>query len=396
MNLPLPQSILKQVLLAFLGFGIIVAGIFPFYADFFVEWKPGMLTWFVIGCFLAGIFIGVANYYVMKWVLVSKLKRISQVASAIASKDLSFSCSMVSHDTIGDIIISFNNMASTLRELIAQASTLSTQVRADSDGIQGQTDQIRDRVNRLAELTRDIGQSIHQLDTAVAEIAQRSQQASQQAEEAGSTARQGINVARESIDGMERIHDRVNGATVRVQHLAESAQQVGSIVAVIKEIADQTNLLALNAAIEAARAGEQGRGFAVVADEVRKLAEKTSEATNQISQMINTIQGETQQAIDAIGDSMQEAQQGVEHARRSGEALQRIIDVVQQVVRQVGEIAQATSLQKSSVQSVRDNIETIEELNQQTLVAAQQGVGMAANLSVQSNDLDDAVKSFKL
>jgi methyl-accepting chemotaxis protein len=392
----MPRSILKQVLFAFLAFGIAVAGIFPFYADFFVEWKPGMLSWFVVGCFLAGIFIGVANYYVMKVVLVSKLKRISQVAGAIANKDLTFTCSMVSHDTIGDIIISFNHMAATLRDLIAQASSLSSQVRVDSDGIQGQTDQIRDRVHRLADLTREIGQSIHQLDSAVAAIASRSLEASQQAEEAGSTARHGIGVAKESIDGMARIHDRVSGATVRVERLAESAQQVGSIVAVIKEIADQTNLLALNAAIEAARAGEQGRGFAVVADEVRKLAEKTSEATNQISQMITTIQGETQQAIDAIGDSMNEAQKGVDHARRSGEALERIMDGVQQVVSQVGEIAQATSLQKSSVQSVRNNIETIEALNQQTLEAAEQGVGMAANLSAQSNDLDDAVKSFRL
>jgi methyl-accepting chemotaxis protein len=392
----MPPSILKRVLLAFLGFGVVVAGIFPFYANFFVEWKPGMLTWFVVGCFIAGLFIGIANYYVMKIVLVSKLKRISQVAGAIANKDLTFTCSMVSHDTIGDIIISFNNMASTLRELIAQASQLSSQVRQDSDGIRDQTDQIRGHVHGLGGLSRDISQSIQQLDTAVAEIAQRSQQASAQAGVASSTARSGIEVARESITGMERIHERVSGATTRVQHLAESAEQVGSIVAVIKEIADQTNLLALNAAIEAARAGEQGRGFAVVADEVRKLAEKTSDATNQISQMITAIQGETKQAISAIGDSMREAETGVDQARRSGEALERIIDVVQQVVGQVEEIAHATSMQKSSVQSVRGNIETIDALNQQTLTAAEQGVGMATHLAAQSNNLDDAVKSFRL
>jgi methyl-accepting chemotaxis protein len=112
--------------------------------------------------------------------------------------------------------------------------------------------------------------------------------------------------------------------------------------------------------------------------------------------MINAIQGETQQAIDAIGDSLEEAKAGVDHAKRSGEALQRIMDGVQQVVGQVGEIAQATSTQKSAVESVRNNIETIEALNQQTLEAAEQGVGMAANLSAQSYNLDDAVKSFRL
>ena len=389
-------SILRQVLFAFLGFGVVVAAIFPFYAGFFVEWKPGMLTWFVVGCFLAGLFIGVANYYVMKIVLVSKLKRISQVAGAIANKDLSFTCSMTSHDTIGDIITSFNDMAATLRGLIAQASSLSSQVRSDSIGIRGQTDQIRDRVHRLGELSRDIDHSIQDLDTAVAEIASRSQEAAKEAEQAGSTALSGIDVARESLDSMARIHSHVSGATTRVQHLAESTQQVGSIVAVIREIADQTNLLALNAAIEAARAGEQGRGFAVVADEVRKLAEKTSEATNQIGQMITTIQGETQLVIEAIADSMQEAQRDVDHARHSGEALQRIVDVIQQVVQQVGEIAQATSLQKSSVQRVRASIANIEELNAQTEQDTEQGVGMAVSLAAQANALDDAVKTFRL
>jgi methyl-accepting chemotaxis protein len=96
-------SILRQVLVSFLGFGILVACLFPFYAHFFVEWKPGMLPWFVLGCFVAGIVIGIANYWVMNLVLVSRLRRISKVASSIAGKDLSFSCAMRSNDTVGEI-----------------------------------------------------------------------------------------------------------------------------------------------------------------------------------------------------------------------------------------------------------------------------------------------------
>ncbi|MCU0840842.1 MAG: methyl-accepting chemotaxis protein [Thiobacillaceae bacterium] len=393
MNSP---SILRRVLFAFLSFGTFVACVFPFYANFFVEWKEGMLPWFVLGCLIAGLFIGVVNYWVMNIVLVSKLRRISHVAGAIANKDLSFTCAMQSNDTIGEIIDSFNNMSATLRDLISKTSSLSSQVRSGSDGIRSQAGQIHDRVDILAERSRQISAAIQALDTAVAEISLRSQHAADQAGEAGNTARAGVGVARESIEGMERIHNRVSSATERVELLGKSSQEVGAIVSVIKEIADQTNLLALNAAIEAARAGEQGRGFAVVADEVRKLAEKTGQATTEIGQMINTIQAETGQAIEAISQGMTEAQAGVGHVRRVGESLERIIQVVDQVVTLVGDIAQATASQKSAVESARDSVAAIEQLNAQTLSDSVKGVNMTADLTAQANSLDEAVKSFKL
>jgi len=389
-------SILRHVLFAYLGFGAVVAGIFPVYANYFVEWKPGMLTWFVIGCFIAGLVIGLVNYWVMNLILVSKLKRISQVAGAIADKDLTFTCGIKSDDTIGEIITSFNNMAATLRDLIARTSGLSSQVRNGSDLLRGQAGEIHDRVDRMAERTHDILASIQQLEAAIADISSRSELASQRTAEAGGTARQGVGMAKISIQGMENIHARISSATDRVEKLAQSSQEVGSIVAVIKEIADQTNLLALNAAIEAARAGEQGRGFAVVADEVRKLAEKTSDATNQIGLTIDAIQQETRHALDAIGESMREAQQGVGHARQAGESLERIIDAVAQVDTMVNEIAHATSLQKSVAQSVYGNVQAIDELNSQTLRDSEQGIQQAASLVNNANRLDDSVKTFRL
>ncbi|MFA5082802.1 MAG: HAMP domain-containing methyl-accepting chemotaxis protein [Hydrogenophilaceae bacterium] len=355
-----------------------------------------MLTWFVIGCFIAGLVIGLVNYWVMNLILVSKLKRISQVAGAIADKDLTFTCGIKSDDTIGEIITSFNNMAATLRDLIARTSGLSSQVRNGSDLLRGQAGEIHDRVDRMAERTHDILASIQQLEAAIADISSRSELASQRTAEAGGTARQGVGMAKISIQGMENIHARISSATDRVEKLAQSSQEVGSIVAVIKEIADQTNLLALNAAIEAARAGEQGRGFAVVADEVRKLAEKTSDATNQIGLTIDAIQQETRHALDAIGESMREAQQGVGHARQAGESLERIIDAVAQVDTMVNEIAHATSLQKSVAQSVYGNVQAIDELNSQTLRDSEQGIQQAASLVNNANRLDDSVKTFRL
>lgn len=393
MNRP---SILRQLLFAYLGFGAIVACLFPFYAHFFVEWKSGMLPWFVLGCFIAGLLLGVANYWVMDVVLLSKLRRISLVAGAIANQDLRHDCNIESDDTIGEIIASFNHMTATLRDLVARTSSLSSLVRADSDALRTQANHIHARVDSLTERTRQIGSAIQSLDTAIAEISARGLDATAQAAEAGGTAREGVSMAKESIAGMERIHARVSSATVLVDRLGKSSQEVGAIVSVIKEIADQTNLLALNAAIEAARAGDQGRGFAVVADEVRKLAEKTGQATTEISQMIKTIQSETAQAIDAIGQGMNEAESGKGHVRRVGDALERIIQAIDQVVVVVGDIAQATAAQKSAVQDMRDNIAVIADINAQTLGDSEQGVGMTENLTRQANSLDEAVKSFKL
>ncbi len=373
-----------------------MAGIFPFYAAFFVEWKPGMQAWFVVGCLIAGLVMGAVNYWVMNAVLVTKLKRISQVAGAIANRDLSFTCSMESHDTLGEIIQSFNDMAAALRELISSASELSSQVRNDSSAISAQSGQIHGRVDQLNNRSVEIADAISNLESAIDNITSRTQLAFEQANEAKRTAQDGVGVAQESLAGMERIHETVNNATNSVEKLGHSSQEVGAIVAVIKEIADQTNLLALNAAIEAARAGEQGRGFAVVADEVRKLAEKTTQATAEIGQMILNIQNETRHAIDAIGHGMAEATAGVGHARQAGAALATIAGSVSEVTTQVNAITQAAASQHAAALQVRASLQAIEQLNSQTLGDTEYGVSLTIGLSGRANSLDQAVKSFKL
>jgi methyl-accepting chemotaxis protein len=395
-RLPMQPSILRNVLFSFLGAGVLMAGIFPFYAAFFVEWKPGMQGWFVLGCIIAGLVIGTVNYWVMNAVLVTKLKRISQVASAIANRDLSFTCAMESHDTLGEIIKSFNDMAAALRELISSTSQLSSEVRIDTTAISVQSNQIHSRVDQMNNRAGDIAEAISHLEQAIVDISMRTQVASGKANEAKRTALEGVGVAQESLAGMERIHVTVNNATTSVEKLGRSSQEVGTIVAVIKEIADQTNLLALNAAIEAARAGEQGRGFAVVADEVRKLAEKTTQATAEISKMIQNIQNETRHAVDAIGQGMAEASAGVGHAREAGAALETIAGSVAEVTTQVGEITSAAASQRQAADQVRASIQAIEQLNSATLSDTEKGVSLTMALAGRANSLDEAVKSFKL
>jgi len=389
-------SILRNLLLSFLSFGLAVALIFPFYANVFVNWKPGMLPWFVVGCIVAGLMIGVVNYLLLNAILLKKLRRISEVANAISNKDLTFTCAMQSADTIGEIITSFNSMTQNLRDLIGQSVALSGSVRNDCDQIHRFMADISGNLNEQTGRAAEINTSIDQLADTVAQISAKSDQAAEKAGEAAQLARQGGEVVARTVSGMDKISGAVSEAAQAVETLGRNSDQIGAIVAVIGEIAGQTNLLALNAAIEAARAGEQGRGFAVVADEVRKLAEKTSSATAEISSMIESIQQQTVHAVKTMESGTEEVTLGVENAREAGRSLALIVESADHVTGMVQEIAQATTQQSDSTQSIRGNLQEISTLIDNTLANTHEGTANAEHLRILAGDLDTTVNAFKL
>ncbi|MCE5182799.1 MAG: methyl-accepting chemotaxis protein [Betaproteobacteria bacterium] len=389
-------SILRTLLLSFLGFGILVAAIFPFYANFFVNWKPGMLPWFVVGCLIAGLGIGVVNYVLLNTILLKRLRRISEVANAISNKDLTHKCSMQSDDTIGEIIVSFNNMATNLRELIGQTVTLSGDVRHDSASIHTFMADITGNLNEQAGRAGEISSGIDHLAETVEQISTHSAEAASKASEAADHARQGGDVVNKTINGMDKISQAVNDAASAVEELGRNSDQIGAIVAVINEIAGQTNLLALNAAIEAARAGEQGRGFAVVADEVRKLAEKTSSATAEIGGMIQAIQHKTSEAVRTMNAGTTDVKEGVANAREAGNSLRNIVESAEQVTNMVQEIANATQMQSQDAHMIQQNIAEIGSLIESTLGKTREGSIKVENLTTLAENLDNTVTAFKL
>ena len=389
-------SILRSLLMSFLGFGVVVAAIFPFYANFFVEWKPGMLPWFVVGCLIAGLAIGVVNYFLLNTILLTRLRRISEVANAISNKDLTHTCGMQSADTIGEIIVSFNNMASNLRELIGQTVTLSGSVRHDSGAIQEFMGGISGNLNEQTSRAGEISNAIDHLAETVSQISTHSAEAANKAREATDHARQGGEVVHKTIQGIDKISQAVNEAAGAVEELGRNSDQIGAIVAVIEEIAGQTNLLALNAAIEAARAGEQGRGFAVVADEVRKLAEKTSSATAEIGSMIQAIQQKTGEAVRTMEAGTADVKEGVANAREAGNSLRNIVESAEQVTAMVQEIASTTQMQNEDAQMIRRNIGEIGDLIENTLDKTREGTAKVENLANLAENLDNTVTAFKL
>lgn len=389
-------SILRNLLLSYLGFGLAVALIFPFYANIFVEWKPGMLPWFVAGCLVAGLSIGVVNYWLLNIILLKRLRRIAEVTNQISNKDLTHSCAMQSADTIGEIIDSFNAMTVNLRALIGETRRLSDGVSHDSRDIHVFLNGVAGQLREQSQQADGIRDAVSAMAATVDDIAGRANTTASQGRAAAERAAAGGRIVQNTIAGMEQISQRVGAAAQAVEGLRSQSQQIDTIVRTIHDIADQTNLLALNAAIEAARAGEQGRGFAVVADEVRKLAERTSTATGEISTMIAAIHVNINQTVNMIGQGAQTADAGVGMAREAGEALNEIVTGSGEVTRLIEEIAQATDRQQASVHQVEQNITRIADLIGGIRDAVGEGTGRAENLAGMAAELSGSVGEFRL
>jgi methyl-accepting chemotaxis protein len=195
---------------------------------------------------------------------------------------------------------------------------------------------------------------------------------------------------------MRSINDSVSASAASVQELGKRGTQIGEIIAVINDIADQTNLLALNAAIEAARAGEHGRGFAVVADEVRKLADRTTKATEEIGESIQAIQTETGDAVERMNAGTAEVERGVELATGAGESLRRIVAGARDVAGMIRSIAAAAEQQSAASEEVSRNVESISSVTRQSSEGAGQAATAAAELSAKAERLQGLVARFKL
>ncbi len=259
----------------------------------------------------------------------------------------------------------------------------------------------------LAQLTADgshtvVGQSAtvatasEEMSATSSDIANSCHVAAECSNNASSTAQSGAMIVRETVEGMSRIAAKVRSSAGAVEQLGVRSEQIGQIVETIEDIADQTNLLALNAAIEAARAGEQGRGFAVVADEVRALAERTTRATREIGEMIKSIQNETKLAVKAMEEGVVEVEQGTIGAAKSGHALESILEQINDVTAQINQIATAAEEQTATTRDITNNIHSISGTVQKS---AQSSLDMSASstrLSTLSVELQDMVRRFRL
>jgi methyl-accepting chemotaxis protein len=238
--------------------------------------------------------------------------------------------------------------------------------------------------------------AVEEMTMTAGDVARNSTEAARLAQETAETARSGEEVMTQTVTGMQQISEAVVQAANIITTLGRSSDQIGEIVRVIEDIADQTNLLALNAAIEAARAGEQGRGFAVVADEVRKLAERTTKATKEIGDMIRQIQQDTKSAVASMDQGTNQVGQGVELANNTGEALSKIHSMINSTAEMIQQIASATEKQSTATRQIAGDLEAMTQTTRQTSSGIAESAQACHELSTLAGDLQKTVSAFKV
>ncbi|MEI6207437.1 MAG: methyl-accepting chemotaxis protein [Desulfuromonadales bacterium] len=324
------------------------------------------------------------------------VKNLSGQARQVADGDLRVNIDYRSGDEVGELSEEFRAMTENLRRTISMVADTSSQVASAAGQLNATAGQIATGAEEVAAQSANVATAGEEMSATSGDIAQNCQMASEGAQRASKTASDGAVIVERTVAVMGEIAAKVQETAKTVESLGARSDQIGAIIGTIEDIADQTNLLALNAAIEAARAGEQGRGFAVVADEVRALAERTTRATKEIGEMIKAIQKETRGAVVAMEQGVRQVETGTEEAARSGHALRDILEQVNDVAMQVNQIATAAEEQTATTSEISSNIHQITEVVQTTSQGAHQSATAAAQLSGNAAELQRLVRLFKL
>ncbi|BEH10971.1 MULTISPECIES: methyl-accepting chemotaxis protein [Geobacter] len=324
------------------------------------------------------------------------LNKVLDVLTRVAAGDLTARADVDSADEMGLLAREVNTTAAKINEIIGLVAHNASQVTAAATQLHATSTQMSTGAEEVAQQAATVATASEEMAATSAEIAHNCSLAAESSRHANDRAENGSDVVQETLTVMNRIAERVKDSARTVESLGERSDQIGEIIGTIQDIADQTNLLALNAAIEAARAGEQGRGFAVVADEVRALAERTTKATKEISQMIKAIQGETKGAVTSMEEGVKEVGKGTSDASKSGEALQAILEQIGGVTMQVSQIATAAEEQTATTGEINNNIQQITEVVQLTARGAEESAQAAEQLAKLAEELQDLVYKFKL
>lgn len=389
-------SILRNLLIACLALGLAVGTVFPLVAQFLVDAKPGMGAWFFASCMVTGIFIGLASYFLVRLILIGKLQLIGEMAQAINRKDVSHRCEVQSDDVVGEIAESFNLMAANLREIIGAIHGTSGKLGQAARELSGATGSAADAAKDQQQQTEQMVSAMQEMTGRVQLVVGHASEATDSAARADQATVHGKQVVTQSIGAIEGLASEVDSANGVIEKLAADSGQIGAVLEVIRGIAEQTNLLALNAAIEAARAGEQGRGFAVVADEVRTLASRTRESTQEIQQMIERFQAGTRNAAQVMKAVRDRAQGSVQHVSKVAEVLNDIAGSVDTIKQLNVRIADAARDQDSFVDAINSNVGAINRVATQVAEGSQRTTRQTASLAGLTDELGSLVRPFRM
>lgn len=331
---------------------------------------------------VAAVLLSFGLGYFISQIISRPLNRIVGAVGKVSAGNLTETLDIDTKDEIGQLAKSVNSMIENLKTTVTGILASAENVSAAAQEISATTEEIAGGATSQARETQIVNELFRELSSAINSVAQSAEQTSELASNTMSMAEDGGSVVQSSIKGMIQVNEQM-------ALLEQDSNKIGEIISVIDDISSQTNLLALNATIEAARAGEQGRGFAVVADEVRKLAEQSSAATKEITAIINAMQQNTQQSVTAVAE-------GVVLSEKTGEAFEKIISMISQSTNNVSEIAAASEEQAAQTSEVLSSIESISASTEEAAASSEQTASTAQSLANLAEDLNHSVSVFKV
>ncbi|CRM04576.1 Ribose and galactose chemoreceptor protein [Pseudomonas sp. 31 R 17] len=345
---------------------------------------------------LLALLVGIIAAWVITRQITRPLQDTLAVVERIASGDLSHNIQVTRRDELGVLQQGIQRMGTTLRELISGIRDGVTQIASAAEELSAVTEQTSAGVNSQKIETDQVATAMHEMTATVQEVARNAEQASLAAADADGQARAGDKVVAEAIAQIERLAAEVARSTDAMTHLQQESNKIGSVMDVIKAVAEQTNLLALNAAIEAARAGEAGRGFAVVADEVRGLAQRTQKSTEEIEGLVAGLQNGTQQVANAMNNSRSLTDSSVDLTRKAGASLENITRTVSNIQSMNQQIAAAAEQQSAVAEEISRSIVNVRDVSEQTATASDETAKSSVELARLGSQLQQMVSHFRV
>ncbi|CAK9891406.1 Methyl-accepting chemotaxis protein McpS [Pseudomonas fluorescens] len=345
---------------------------------------------------LLALLVGVLAAVIITRQITRPLRETLAVVEKIAAGDLTHNMRVTRRDELGVLQQGIQRMGSTLRDLITGIRDGVTQIASAAEELSAVTEQTSAGVNSQKVETDQVATAMHEMAATVQEVARNAEHASEAATEADGQARAGDQVVAEAISQIERLAEEVHRSTEAMGLLQQESQKIGSVMDVIKSVAEQTNLLALNAAIEAARAGEAGRGFAVVADEVRGLAQRTQKSTEEIEELVAGLQSGTQQVANVMLGSRNLTDSSVELTRKAGASLESITRTVSNIQSMNQQIAAAAEQQSAVAEEISRSILNVRDVSEQTAAASDETAASSVELARLGNQLQTMVSHFRV